>query len=434
VTDVRRVDYIGRVVMEGSTLTWSRTDGVAAYETPTGLRLDGVINTCDCVYQYEDEAGNTWGELRLAADVQDPAVLKAWGLSPLTDDHPDVWVTPENWDEFAVGTLGSNVRVDGTATLADIAVNAAETIAKVKAGKVGLSCGYGCTLVPEEGELNGVPYKFRQTAYVPNHVSIVDEPRGEGCEFVIDGVRSVRSRPMTPNKDSESEPMKTPTPKNEDKAGSKPKPDAKIMIGEAEMEVPDEVAAMIAELKAKVEEQGAKLAELSAAGDAEPPPPPVEQPQPAMDSAKKPAPTSDAAEVERAMLRERNAQLEAKLASLTGDGLDIRVSARSALMSQARSVLGEKAALDGKSNREIKVAVVSAIAPETAKTLDGKSEDAVDTAYTMAIGMHSRANDSSADLLALARGHFVPQSKPVDLNTLFSDNLNSLRIQPAGGN
>jgi hypothetical protein len=230
---------------------------------------------------------------------------------------------------------------------------------------------------------------------------------------------------MTPNKDSESEAMKTQPKKSDDK----------IMVGETEMEVAPEVAAMIAEMKAKLEEQGAKLAEMSAAGDAEPPPPPAaaeekKEPPPAMDSKR----SSDAAEVEVAMLRERNKQLEAAMARSTGDAIDTRVSARVALVSQAQNVLGPKASLDGKTNRENKVAVVAAVAPETAKTLDGKSEDAVDTAYAMALRMHTTANDSSAELLNLTRGGFVPQGKLVDLNTLFADNLKSLRIQPAGGN
>lgn len=52
--------------------------------------------------------------------------------------------------------------------------------------------------------------------------------------------------------------------KKSSKKSSSKSTDAKVVIGEVEHEVPDEVAAEVEALRAKVEEQGAKLAELSA--------------------------------------------------------------------------------------------------------------------------------------------------------------------------
>lgn len=427
---VRRVDYAGTIAVAlacGDAPTLERhADAIEAYETPTGLRLDGLINTCDCVYVYQDEDGNEWGELRLAEDYLTPEVLAAWRLSALTNDHPDVFVTPENWADFAVGTLGSNVRAssDGKGTLADIAVNDAATIAAVKAGKKGLSCGYGCTLVEEAGEFNGVPYKFRQTNPVPNHVSVVDEPRGAGCEFIVDGVRSVRPRPHAeqPNQD-----------------GNKMKRDGKIMIGEAEVEVPDEVAAEFERLKAKVEEQGAKLAELSAAGDADEPvpatPAPVEDPMPMdakcgpMDSAKVKVHSTDALAVRLAQLEEQNRKLAADAAKAKDIGARVRASVK--LIGDAGKVLGPKVSLDSMSDREIKIAVVSAVTPVAAKMLTADSSDAtVDFAYAGALEFHARNADSGAALEALTRGAPVPMNRDAtDLNAIYQQCMDALRMK-----
>lgn len=418
---VRRVDYAGPLAFTSERSAIPHADAVAAYETDGGfLHLDGLINTCDCVYVYQDEDGNEWGELRLAADVLAPDVIEAWKLCALTDNHPDVFVTPDNWADYAVGTLGSNVRPaeDGKGTMADIACNDAGFIAKVKAGKRGLSCGYGCTLVEESGEYEGVPYMFRQTAYVPNHVSGVDEPRGAGCEFVIDGVRSVRPRPSTeqPNEDGKNN-MKR---------------DAKIMIGEAEVEVPDEVAAMVAELKAKVEEQGAKLAELSAAGDAEEIAPPEEPMPPVADGKAKAKPTqsTDALAIRLAQLEERNAALEAA-AKTNADGIGPKVDARVKLIANATKVLGGKVSLDGLPDREIKIAVVKEVTPSAAKLLTADAADStVDVAFAGALEFFARSADSGAALAALTRGAPVPMNRDgADLNAIYQQSMDALRMK-----
>ena len=428
---VRRVDYCGAVAMASNDL---RADEIGAYATADGrLRLDGVINTCDCVYTYEDADGNTWGELRVADEVLAPGVLSAWQQAPLTDDHPDVFVTPENWTELVRGHLGSNVRPNGarTATLADIAVCSADLIVKVEAGKKALSCGYQTTLVEEEGELNGIPYSFRQTAYVPNHVSVVDVARGPGCEFVIDGVRSVRSRPQ-PNGDSEMK--KKPTDVNAT--------DAKIMIpSEVEVDVPDEAAKLIADLQARIAELEAGGGEVEEMAEGEAPAvdadvPMVEEPKPmeaaaaapaAMDAARKSAAdakTVDAMAARLAFLEAQNTELR--------DSFSGNVDARVKLISKAREVLGDRVELDGKSDGAIKRAIVIKISPSMKSPLDGKSADYLEAAYTMALDHRAKTMDSSGKLLALT-GHATigkpvvdAASKP-DLNKLRAATMDSLR-------
>jgi hypothetical protein len=439
---IRRVDYIGAVAfVAGADSVVPVTDAVSAYEVDGGfLRMQGRINGTG-VYQYEDEDGNTWGELRLAEHVFADGVIEAWKLSPLTDDHPDEFVTSENWAELAKGTLGADVRPDEAReyTLADIACNDADLIAKVKGGKKALSCGYLTKLVEQPGEHNGVAYRFIQTEYVPNHVSVVDEARGPGCEFIIDGVRSVRSRPpQSTDGDSNMKKTKIKVPKGKNADGS-------IMVGEAEMEVPDEVAAMIADLQTKVMEQGAELAKLQGEGDAEAPaeapakvapaaaPMDAEVEVPASTDSKAPraaaasVQSNDATEARLAFLEAKNAELIAEQKQ-SRDGFGLAVSARVALIDTARKVIGPTASIDGLADIDIKRAVITAVSPTIGKSLDGKSVDYIEASYTMALEQHAKSKDSSGQLLSLTGRAALGGARPVlDLNKIANDAKTNLR-------
>ncbi len=437
---IRRVDYIGAVAFVASAdSVVPVTDAVSAYEVDGGfLRMQGRINGTG-VYQYEDEDGNTWGELRLAEHVFADGVIEAWKLSPLTDDHPDEFVTADNWAELAKGTLGADVRPDEAReyTLADIACNDADLIAKVKGGKKALSCGYLTKLVEQPGEHNGVAYRFIQTEYVPNHVSVVDEARGPGCEFIIDGVRSVRSRPpQSTDGDSNMKTTKIKVPKGKNADGS-------IMVGETEMEVPDEVAAMIADLQAKVMEQGAELAKLQGEGDAEMPaeapakvapaaaPMDAEVEVPGCADSKAPraaaVQSNDATEARLAFLEARNKELVAEQKQ-SRDGFGLAVSARVALIDTARKVIGPTVAIDGLPDIDIKRAVITAVSPTIGKSLDGKSVDYIEASYTMALEQHAKSKDSSGQLLSLTgRAALGGGGTVLDLNKIATDAMNNLR-------
>lgn len=420
---VERVDFAGRVdfVPRGAAPRADST--LVARETPEGfLRLEGRINGCG-VYEYEDASGNTWGELRLPEHVFAPATLEGWKLAILTDDHPADFVTPENAADLAVGSIGSNVRPDPAReyTLADIGANDLAYIRKVKAGKTALSCGYTCTLIEQPGVYQGKPYRYIQTNIVPNHVSGVDVARGPGCAFITtDGIRNKSTNTMRTKKSSK---------KSSSKSSSK-STDAKVVIGEVEHEVPDEVAAEVEALRAKVEEQGAKLAELSALdaegeemieeGDdedmveepvdedlcSEPVDEDlVEEPIAADGKARARArgrasgsKSNDALTVRMALLEERLAQQR--------DSFAREVSARVSLIETARAILGPKPALDSASNTAIQRAVIAKISPKVAKSLDGKSAEAIATAYHLALETHEirRSHDSSHRLLT-ATGH-----------------------------
>ncbi len=400
---VKRIDYAGTITFDERNDAATCRGDLQAYRTPEGfIRCRGRINGIG-VYEYEDQDGNRWGELRLPEHVFAQEVLDAWKLAPLTDDHPaEGYVTPDNAQRLVVGSIGSDVEAIDEHTVADISINTRDAIAKAERGKIGLSCGYGTTLIESAGIYNGVPYHFVQTNIVPNHVSIVDEARGPGCQFIIDGVRSVTG---------------------DSRAMSKKKSDAKIMIGEQEHEVADPVAKLIEELTAKVEEQGAMLAKLQGEGETADEDMPME-----------PAAESSAAMAMDGLGKRGKKQsadaLEARLAFLEAErkrndeAFGLAVSKRVELVSVAGRVLGRGDSLASMTDAQIKAAVVVKIQPDMKGKLDGKSVDYIDAAYEMAIGTHrERTNDSTAPLRA-AIGHATlggGTPDKLDLNKLAHD-------------
>ena len=400
---VKRIDYAGTITFDERNDAATCRGDLQAYRTPEGfIRCRGRINGIG-VYEYEDQDGNRWGELRLPEHVFAQEVLDAWKLAPLTDDHPaEGYVTPDNAQRLVVGSIGSDVAAIDEHTVADISINTRDAIAKAERGKIGLSCGYGTTLIESVGIYNGVPYHFVQTNIVPNHVSIVDEARGPGCQFIIDGVRSVTG----------------------DSRDMKKKNDAKIMIGEQEHEVSDPVAKLIEELTAKVEEQGAMLAKVlgeGASADEDMPMEPAAESSAAMamDGAGKRGGKKQSADA----LEARLAFLEAER-KRNDEAFGLAVSRRVELVSVAGRVLGRSDSLASMTDAQIKAAVVVKIQPDMKGKLDGKSVDYIDAAYEMAIGTHrERTNDSTAPLRT-AIGHATlggGTPDKLDLNKLATD-------------
>lgn len=125
---------------------------------------DGFAGKEVLIYRDEDE-------------VFAPEALASFEGKPLTLDHPDGNVAPENWAELARGIV-SNVRrgagANSDLVLADILVTDAEAIAAIEDGLRELSCGYDAELEPIR------PGVGRQTHIRGNHVALVDHGRAGG--------------------------------------------------------------------------------------------------------------------------------------------------------------------------------------------------------------------------------------------------------------
>lgn len=99
---------------------------------------------------------------------------------PITDDHPPVAVTADNWKKYAVGASGGDVARDGEFLRVPMVVMDSAVIKKVHDGKVELSVGYTTDLKWGEGTdpATGETYDAMQTNIRANHIAVVDAARG----------------------------------------------------------------------------------------------------------------------------------------------------------------------------------------------------------------------------------------------------------------
>lgn len=119
---------------------------------------------------------NIW---RGAEEVFSEQSIASFVGKPVTNDHPPVMVSAENWKRYAVGTV-QNVR-RGTGIYdkflyADLLITVKTAIDAVLNGKREISCGYDADYV-QIGEGSG-----KQVNIIGNHVALVESGRcGEKC-------------------------------------------------------------------------------------------------------------------------------------------------------------------------------------------------------------------------------------------------------------
>lgn len=110
-----------------------------------------------------------------------PITIASAESKPITDDHPDDWVTPDNWKELSKG-VGKDVRrgegVDADYLMADLLVMDKATIQKVLDGKVEISLGYDADYT-EISKGKGLQSNIRV-----NHIALVEKGRcGSRCSI-----------------------------------------------------------------------------------------------------------------------------------------------------------------------------------------------------------------------------------------------------------
>ncbi|WP_151867451.1 DUF2213 domain-containing protein [Acinetobacter soli] len=111
----------------------------------------------------------------------DPKTIASFEGKPVTDDHPDDWVTPENWKELSKG-FGKDVRRgDGHLSdflVADLLITDKKTIQAVMDGKVEISLGYDADYI-EISKGKGM-----QSNIMGNHFALVEKGRcGSRCSI-----------------------------------------------------------------------------------------------------------------------------------------------------------------------------------------------------------------------------------------------------------
>lgn len=141
--------------------------------TPEGyLKGDAIVSRTG-VFIYHNPDGSIRRELRHPDDVFAADSLETLKLVPVTNDHPPTTMLDSATAKtFQIGATGDNVRPDGKYLKASLVITDADAVASVEGGKRGLSCGYKCDLIREDGVYDGQPYDYRQTAIRYNHLAI----------------------------------------------------------------------------------------------------------------------------------------------------------------------------------------------------------------------------------------------------------------------
>ncbi len=199
---VRRIDsHCGEIHFDRD-----REDGAFAELTSEGfLRVDARPARTG-VQIYSDGEGKRWGELRTEAEVFHVESLKSFDLAVLTDNHPDDFVSAETVKEVQIGHSGTGARQDGRFVRTSVLITDAESIARAKAGKLELSCGYHAQVIPDSGVTDsGEAFSGRQTQIRINHIAIVDRGRaGPECKLIVgrgDAFSILTEAPMADNED-----------------------------------------------------------------------------------------------------------------------------------------------------------------------------------------------------------------------------------------
>ena len=132
---------------------------------------------------------------RTVEDIHDPATIASFEGKPVTINHPDDFVTPDNWRSLAVGVV-QNVRPgdgeDDDKLLADLLITDYEAISAVKGKRLReVSCGY------EAEYVEIAPGRGRQENIIGNHVALVAAGRcGSECA-IFDHAPRKENPPMT---------------------------------------------------------------------------------------------------------------------------------------------------------------------------------------------------------------------------------------------
>jgi len=143
-----------------------------------GIVVEGaVIRTGVFVYQTED--GGVVREYLPASELFRKASMDTLKGAPVTNEHPDEMISPENFRGNAIGFV-DNIRNENNKFLvADIYINDAEAIRQImEDNKRELSAGYFTDPIPSKGKSpEGEEFDVIQRNLIFNHCSIVEMGR-----------------------------------------------------------------------------------------------------------------------------------------------------------------------------------------------------------------------------------------------------------------
>lgn len=288
------------------------------------LKVDAFL-TRTGILNYTLRDGSVLREYRDASEVFHPDALETASLAPVTNEHPQDFVSPDNVRDIACGSAGEAKR-DGDRVRAPLLITDPTLIRQMEDGtRRQISMGYTCDVEMTPGEWNGQKYDAVQRNIRMNHIAVVSAGRaGAECAARMD------SAAWTP--DDGVEPTQDETRKDEKMALIKKRIDG------IEFEISEEAAQAVAKLEGRADALAAQVKKL-------------------------------------------DAEAKSIVASIPG-----LVTARVALENTAAGIIGEEFKADGKTDNDIKLEVIAHVGVEIPKN---RQDDAgfVDGAFEVSVSM-----------------------------------------------
>jgi len=158
-----------------------------ATKTDEGFLVDTPIVGRVGIQTYMNSDGTTRKEYRPAEEVFHPDALASMVGKPITDAHPNGKVTAANFKKLTIGTILGAGKQDGDNVRVDIIIQDAEAIIKAEKGGVReLSLGYTVDLDETPGEYNGEKYDVIQRNLKINHLALVPKGRAGNARLNLD--------------------------------------------------------------------------------------------------------------------------------------------------------------------------------------------------------------------------------------------------------
>lgn len=272
--------------------------------------------------------------------VFDKSSLATFAGKPITMGHPTQPVTADNWKDFAIGDIGTEIARDGDFVRVPYKIMDATAIAVIQGGTREVSMGYTTGIEMRDGIApDGTPYQAVQTGPIKiNHLAIVPKGRaGAECRIGDDaGTWGASPFTMSKERDNMSDALKT------------------VVLGDKAAQVTADAALTIEQFKADASKS---LTDAKAAHDA-------------------------ALAVKDAELAKKDAEIaDLQSKALTDAQIDSRVAARADLIAKV-AVVAKDVKTAGLSDAAIKKAAVVAV---RGATMADKSDAYIDAAFDLMV-------------------------------------------------
>lgn len=352
-------------------------------ETPEGYLTVRVPITRPGVFPYARQDGTVQMEAKLPDEIFSDRTMHSARSKPITDEHPNEPVTLDNYHAYAKGMSHTDAHVEDLKLYVSMTITDKDLIQKVYEGKREISIGFMSDVVAEAGTYNGQPYEYVQRNIEINHIAIVDQGRA-GPEVAI-------------RSDSDAWQIDS----DDDKGGTTL---VKYKINGKEYEIDPAVKAYIESLTASKDDE-------------------EEEEDNPKDKKKKSDELDvlqgrfDALEVKYLKTQQDLANEKAKRVS--EDELDKKVEERVQLISTTKPLLGDSFDFTGKTEREIKEAVIATTKQDFKG--DGKSDDYINAFFDATIEQVASQGFSSTGANSIITGD---SRQNTDVNAMREQRLN----------